>query len=256
MKLKQIIKSIDFKPAMKAVETFGKTHSSEILIGVAIVACISATVSAVKATPVAEQKIEETKEELGVEKLTVKQTVKVCWKYYIYPVLSTGASITAMILSHKMMNKRLNALTTAYALSETALREYRDKIVEMSPEMDKNAHAAVMQDKIDNLKPEDVVDTGWGETLCYDPWSGRFFKSSKEHIESSINRLAGLMYDEFAASLNDLYNELGLKTTKCGDLIGWDNDHSRAIPQISSGITANGIPYLELGFYSDPIIFD
>ena len=256
MNLKKIIKSIDFKPAMKAVETFGKTHSSEILIGVAIVACISATVSAVKATPVAEQKIEETKEELGVEKLTAKQTVKVCWKYYIYPVLSTGASITAMILSHKMMNKRLNALTTAYALSETALREYRDKIVEMSPEMDKDAHTAIMQEKIDNLKPEDIVETGWGDTLCYDPWSGRFFKSNKEHLEASINRLAGLMYDEFAADLNDLYNELGLKTTRCGDLIGWDNNHGRAIPQISSGITGNGIPYLELGFYLDPRVLD
>lgn len=256
MKLKQIIKSIDFKPAMKAVETFGKTHSSEILIGVAIVACISATVSAVKATPVAEQKIEETKEELGVEKLTVKQTVKVCWKYYIYPVLSTGASITAMILSHKMMNKRLNALTTAYALSETALREYRDKIVEMSPEMDKNAHTAVMQEKIDNLKPEDIAETGWGDALCYDPWSGRFFKSSKEHLEASINCLAGIMYDDFSVTLNDLYSELGLKTTVPGDLMGWDNNHGRAQPQISSGITGNGIPYLELGFYLDPRVLD
>ena len=116
----------------KNVQTVVVKHSPELLVGLGISGMIATTVLAVRATPKALQLLEEKAmdEECEVNELTVGEKIKTCWKCYI-PAAITGLTSTACIIGAHSVNTRRNAaLAAAYTLSDTALREYRDKVVE------------------------------------------------------------------------------------------------------------------------------
>lgn len=122
-------------------------HSPEILTGIGIAGMVSTTVLAVKATPKALLLIENEKKEQNrilreealaqhkeaipiIERLKPIDAIKVAWKPYI-PAAITGTLSVACLIGASSVNIRRNAaLATAYSLSETALRDYREKVVE------------------------------------------------------------------------------------------------------------------------------
>ena len=56
--------------------------------------------------------------------------VKVTWRYYIPPTISGVVTISAIIAASRIRDGRTGAAVAACSLSETALREYREKVVE------------------------------------------------------------------------------------------------------------------------------
>ena len=133
------------KSVMKFIKTvkrgLGK-RSPEILLGIGIASGITATVLAVKATPKALELLTEKRyEKYGdtlkeddsyddMPELKLVEVVKATWKCYIPAAISGAASIACLLGSHSVHAKRNAALATAYKLSETALNEYREKVVE------------------------------------------------------------------------------------------------------------------------------
>ena len=91
------MKKPNFTEIAENMKTAISKHSPEILIGFGIAGMLSSTVLAVTATPKAMKLIEEKKHEKGVDKLTVKETVKVAWKCYI-PAATTAAASTACLI--------------------------------------------------------------------------------------------------------------------------------------------------------------
>ena len=117
------------KVAKNMQHTLGK-YSPQILTGIGVAGMITTVVLAVKATPKALELIEDKKEELDAGKLTVVDTVKVAWKPYI-PAAITGVLSTICIVGGNAVGtRRTAALAAAYKISETALHEYKDAIVE------------------------------------------------------------------------------------------------------------------------------
>ena len=118
---------------MKSAQVWMSKHSPEILTGLGIAGMVTTTVLAVRATPKAIQLIEKKKEELDLkpeDKLTVVETVKATWKPYI-PAAVTGTASVACLVGASSVNLRRNAaLAAAYHLSETALTEYREQVIE------------------------------------------------------------------------------------------------------------------------------
>ena len=114
-----------------SLKTAIKKHSPEILTGIGIAGMITTTVMAVRATPKALILIEERKEEIGAEKLEAMDMVKTTWACYI-PAAITGTLSVACLIGASSVNARRNAaLATAYTLSESALKDYQGKVIEM-----------------------------------------------------------------------------------------------------------------------------
>lgn len=240
----------------KTVQTSVTKHSPEILTGIGIAGMITTTVLAVKATPKALRLIEEKKNEEQVEELTPVETVKVAWKCYI-PATVTGAASVACLIGASTVSARRNAaLATAYKLSETALAEYREKVVEtIGEKKEKVVREKVADEQIKRnpVSQSEVIVTGKGECLCFDPLSSRYFKSDLEYIRRAENNLNAQILTQIGGylSLNEFYDELGLERIDIGDEFGWNLDNRIAL-DISSHVTDDGRPSLVIGHYNRP----
>lgn len=238
-----------------SLKTAIKKHSPEILTGIGIAGMITTTVMAVRATPKALILIEERKEEIGAEKLEAMDMVKTTWACYI-PAAITGTLSVACLIGASSVNARRNAaLATAYTLSESALKDYQGKVIEMFGEKKNEAvKDAVAKDKVEKnpVVTREVIITEKGNTLCYDAISGRYFKSDIEKIKKAECELNRQMLDDMYISLNDFYYEIGLDSVKLGDELGWNVDSGYIDLSFSSQLASDGTPCLVIDYSVAP----
>lgn len=240
----------------KDIRKFVSKRSPEILTGIGIAGMITTTILAVRATPKALELIEEQKEEESVDELSSFEVVKVAWKPYIPAMVTCVASTACLIGASSVNTKRNAALATAYKLSETALSEYRDKVVETIGEKkerivrDKVAEERVKKNPVSK---NEVIITGNGKTLCFDPISGRYFMCSIETIKKAENTLNKQMLHDISGyvSLNEFYDELGLDHTSVGNDLGWNTNQLIDI-DFSSQLNDNGEPSVVLDYLVAP----
>ena len=256
------------KMQLKAIFTdLGKAarkHSPEILTGIGIAGMLSTTILAVRATPKALMLIEEKKREkkfAGEQpELTKIEIVKTAWKPYI-PAAVTGVASVACLVGASSVNARRNAaLAAAYALSETTLADYKEKVVEtLGEKKAQEVKDAIARDQIEKNPPSKstVIATDKGETLCYDSISGRYFKSDIEYIRRAVNNLNERLLFDTHISLNEYYDEIGLEEIfPMGEDLGWTVDPDSANKGLieldfSSQLT-EGTPCLVVGFSNAP----
>ena len=239
-------------------------HSPGILIGLGIAGMITTTVLAVKATPRALRLMEEKKYELDAETLTPVEVVKATWKCYVPAAVTGAASIACLIGSNSVNTKRNAALATAYKLSETAFTEYRDKVVDtIGEKKDRMIRDKISEDQINStpVAKSDVIVTGKGKTLCFDPLSSRYFYSDLEKIYRAANKLNYEIntapFHNDGVTLNDFYNEIGLPGTMTGDSLGWTLhtgliDVYPSAQMVDDGEEHEGEPCLVLNFTNPP----
>lgn len=234
-------------------------YSPGILTGIGITGMIGATFMAVKATPKALYLIEAKKEESEVEELTPVETIKTCWKCYIPATLTTVLSAVCLIGASTVSAKRNAALATAYSISEAALREYQEKVVEVVGEKkEKAVRDAVAKNQIERdpvTKSEVVIIDSNSNTLCYEPLSGRYFKSTIDKIKKAEIKLDRQMIQEMYVSLNDFYWEIGLDGTDLGDQMGWNLSKGYMYLSFSSQLADDGTPCAVI-VYGIPPVYD
>lgn len=234
-------------------------YSPGILTGIGITGMIGATFMAVKATPKALYLIEVKKEKSEVEELTPVETIKTCWKCYIPATLTTVVSAVCLIGASTVSAKRNAALATAYSISEAALREYQEKVVEVVGEKkEKAVRDAVAKNQIERdpvTKSEVVIIDSNSNTLCYEPLSGRYFKSTIDKIKKAEIKLDRQMIQEMYVSLNDFYWEIGLDGTDLGDQMGWNLSKGYMDLSFSSQLADDGTPCAVI-VYGIPPVYD
>lgn len=237
------------------VKSAARKHSPEILTGIGIAGMITATVMAIKATPKALILIEEKKKEESTKSLTTVDTMKVAWTCYI-PAAVTGTVSIACLIGASSVNARRNAaLATAYTLSESALKEYQEKVIEtIGGKKEQTIRDAVAKERIGKtpVTSKEVIITEKGNTLCFDYISGRYFKSDIETIKKAINELNRRMRDEMYISLNDFYYEIGLTPIGLGNELGWNIDKGYIEPNFSSQLAEDGTPCLVVSYLIEP----
>ena len=232
-------------------------HSPEILTGLGIAGMVTTTVLAVKATPKALKEIEDYEDTIlcDHEKIKPMDAVKITWKHYI-PAAITGTVSIACLVGASSVNVRRNAaLATAYKLSETALTEYKSKVVEtIGEKKERVIKDAIAKDKIEKnpVTQQNVIVTGKGETLCYDELFGRYFTSDIDKLKKIENELNRRMRNEMYISLNEFYYEVGLDGVKAGDDIGWNIDRGYIELDFSSQLSTDGRPCLVVRFSEPP----
>ena len=242
--------------------------SPEILTGIGIAGFVTTTVLAVRATPKALMLVEEEKRKQNrkvldeaekngydactrIETLKPVEVVKICWKCYIPAVITGAGSIACIVGANSVNARRTAALATAYKLSETALTEYKDKVVETIGEKKEQ----LVRDKIDKdhidknpVSKKEVIVTKTGETLCYDSLSGRYFKSDMEGIKAAVNELNSRLLDDMYVSVNEFYDELGLSHTDFGETLGWNIDDRQIKIHFSAQLAEDDTPCMVINY--------
>ena len=237
------------------VKTAIVKHSPEILTGVGIAGMISTTVMAVQATPKAIRLLDEEKRRQHTDKLEPSGIVKTAWKCYI-PAVVTGTVSVACLIGASSVNTRRNAaLTAAYTISESTLRDYQKKVVEtIGEKKEQTVRDAVAKERLERnpVDNKEVIVTTKGNTLCFDAVSGRYFKSDIDKLKKAENDLNRRMRDEMYISLNEFYYEIGLEAIKIGEDIGWNIDNGYIELRFSSQLATDGTPCLVIDYGYGP----
>lgn len=249
----------NFVAIVKSVRTAMKRHSPEILTGIGIAGMITTTVMAVRATPKALILIDEREKAAEFdgsdEPLPNAERVKAAWRCYI-PAAAVGCASVACLIGASSVNIRRNAaLATAYTLSESALKEYQEKVVEaIGDKKERIIRDSVAKDRIANKPVEnsEVVITDRGNTLCYDVLSGRYFKTDIDKIRKAANELNRQMRDEMYISLNEFYYAIGLDGIKVGEDLGWNIDTGYIELDFSSQLAKDDTPCLVIDYQVAP----
>lgn len=246
---------------VKTIQTAVTKHSPEILTGIGIAGMVTTAILAVKATPTALKLIAEAEDEnanyCDREPLTKIEIVKVAWKPYIPSIVTCIVSISCLIGASSVNFRRNAALATAYKLSEAALTEYKDAVIEtIGEKKEQSVKEKISKNRIEKnpVSNNTIYVTGNGDTLFLEPISGRYFYSDIEQVRSVINTLNEIMYsDPFGRILlSDFYDAIGLKQTSISDDIGWDIENGSIKVEFHPAMSDKGKPCLALYYETAP----
>ena len=246
------------KTLFKSVQGVLTKHSPEILTGLGISGMVASTVLAVQATPRAIDLIHAdsvANHDGDPYAYTKKEAIQSAWKCYIPAAVTGGVSIGCLIGASSVNLKRNAALATAYTISEAALSEYRNKVIEtIGEKKEKAVREEVAKEKVKKhaSSKKEIIVTGKGKTICLETMGNRMFESDMETIRKAQNDLNHRMRDEMTITLNDFYYEIGLDGTEVGKYVGWDIDKGYLDIEFSSQLTDDGTPCLVVGFTTPP----
>lgn len=250
---------------VKDAQMLMSKHSPEILTGIGIAGMLTTIVLAVKATPKAMELIDSEAHDRHYinhddTPLTKMDVVKVAWKPYIPAVVTGTASVACLIGANSVNARRNAAIATAYKLSEAALTEYKDKVVEVIGEKkEKVVREKIAEDRLEKnpVNNAQIFMTEKGNTLFLEPISGQYFRSDIEIVKRTINELnESMLNSPFGyLSVNELYDELGLEQTSTGDDLGWCVGKGIIKYDIHAKVAKNGEPCIVLD-YTNPPTYD
>lgn len=187
------------------------------------------------------------------ESLTTRDKAELVWKQFVPTAVLSTAGVASILGVLYVTNKRYAALAGVYALTDASFKEYREKVVShMGEKKEQKVREDIHEDIIRNHDVSDVFNTGYGEHLCLDKLSGRYFRSDLESIRSAINNAnEKLVHGQNFMSLNEVYSELGLRPIELGNDIGWNVDALIDL-YATSHLAKNGEPCIVIGFENNP----
>ena len=214
-------------------------NSPTILTAIGVGGLLSTVALAVKATVTAYDalyqeanfRFEQFEKETGEDRsaypdnvFTPREVIELSWKYYIPTALMSATTIACMIGSNHISLRRNAALASLFTITERTLQEYQAKVVEQIGEKKaEKIEAEIVQDHLDKNPPagQTIVLTGKGNYLCYDKFSGRYFRSNIDNIRRCENIFNQRLLREGYLGINDFYYEVGLESIDLGDEMGW-----------------------------------
>lgn len=220
---------------IKMVGNGAVKYAPAICASVAAVGVVTTAVMAYKAAPKANEIVARKKQDIEDVQDTDKELrrkIRIEMAKELAPVMAPvvicGALSIAMIFcSLKINARRLSAISSAYAITSTAFKEYKAKTKEIVGESKEHKiRNAIVEDHMAGTNTETVkmITTGEGEYTFFDDASGRFFKSDIEKIRYKINQLNKRLLVEMWISQNEYYYEMGLPPVSGGDYMGWNLD--------------------------------
>lgn len=217
----------------KACARFLRKHGGTILAVAASVGVVATAIETGRATTKAKHllAVDEAlrtynEDEQGIveESPTKKEIVQTCWKAYVPAVILGGGTIACILGSNALNKKQIASLTAGYMALGKAYQEYRREVAEhVGAEHEKE----IYKDAQSVLK-EPTSDMVEDKLLCYEPISKRYFHATETALLEAFYSLNRDFALNGYASMNDLYNYLGLDYIPEGDLKGWCADYLAA----------------------------
>lgn len=232
------------------IQSFLKNNAPAICSVTAITAMTAATVFSARGHVRAKEVLAEIDEDL-----TRVEQVKATWVHYVPAAVSYAIAVASVIGINKSYSNHIAALVSAAALSDTILSEYISKVEEhLDSETLEKVKDEIAQDHVDTEAPanKEVIFLDDDETFFRDGYSGRYFKSSRNHLLTSINHLNREINEVGYASLSEFYDLVGLEPTTESDYLGWSNKDDLVAIGFGSAIMPNGVACIEYTFRSRP----
>lgn len=243
------------------VRRLADENSPVILTGMAVSgACLSAYFAAkagFKASGILRdvnpdgQRVSPISGEVEAYDMTAAEKFLLTYKLYIPAVATLAGTSACMVMATKIGLDRTAAMAGALVVSERTYDQYKDKVKETLGE---NKHTkivdAVATDAVTATPLNTSIVVGDGEQLCYDMWSGRFFKGTMEDLKQSVNQVNHELIYGAHASLNQFYLRLGLGPIQQGEEIGWNNKHLLEVDY--TAVLKDGKPCIAISFDREP----
>lgn len=208
----------------------GARSNAPVLFAAGAVIGVGVTiVSTIQATNLAIEDLEsECEEDECWQNWTPYEKWRIVWPRFIPVVLSGGLTIGMIIAGQYVSLKKAATLAALYTAAESKLSSYQESAKELlgekkESEIRSNASQKVISE--DPIGSKEVILTPRGNTLVYDAYSGRYFRSDIETIRQKVNDLNSDLYSTMWVALNDLYDAIGLRPIKIGYDVGWNPDH-------------------------------
>ena len=146
------------------------------------------------------------------------------WRSHLPIFIAGGVTLTCVIAGTAINNRRNAILGGSLAITETAFREYKDKVekVVTKPKREQ-IDQELAQDKLDKADTNEVIFIGDGDILMFDTLTSRTFKSSKLAVQKAEVEIGRRLLGEMYVSQNEWYDELGLPRVSLGDDMGWNH---------------------------------
>ena len=240
-----------YKKALK----FTSDNSPAILTGIGVVGTVSTGLLAIQGTIKADRILRDdaydTHGNVYFEH-DLRDRARLTWKCYIPAASTATVTVAAIVSSNRIGNRRAAALAAAYAVSEKAFVEYKDKVVEhLGKNKEQKVRDDIQQDRVNNTTSQIIVSNE-SKVLCYDKFSGRYFESSMEELKKAQNDLNYKILNDYYASLGDFYDLIGLDQIAISDELGWNSDELLEIA-FSTVFSDDQKPCIAIDFRTSPI---
>ena len=240
-------------------------HAPTLLTGAGTAGVIAAVILAAKKAPDAKKDLDEVKEEWDaiedkekrVKADYIFKRVRVGAKHYWIVAVVIGGSILCFWIANHISLQRLMSALTAAGISAKTTEELKAKI----KELDGEKHLQKIQDEIDADRirdnppnEDDIIVTGYGKHMCYEPITGRYFYSNIERIRQAVIVARDCLQKDGYLSVNDWFNLIDLDTTELqlcwtAETLGEVNDFNIST---SSQLTPENIPVLVIRYDVNP----
>lgn len=211
------------------------------IAGVAASVAVTAVMAPKARDAIKAKKCTMTKTEKMVSDTTVEieytpadklELVKTAAPYYIPSLLLTVLTIGCIVINHKINSKALLGLsaTTSYLVAN---RNDLKRFIHDNPKAKKLADEAKSYFLPAPKKGQTIEETGKGDVLCIEAFSGRIFRSSPEAVIEAQSQLIDQLLEDSevgdavvhgSACMNDYYRYLGIEESQFGWEYGWVND--------------------------------
>lgn len=236
-------------------------HSTTILSAAGVGGTVATAVLTGRATFKAADLISQEKSiiNLAVEEnvdpvnLSKTEKFKLIWLLYLPPAAVGVMTIASIIMANKISSKKIAALAVAGGISERALQEYKDKVVEkLGERQDQKIRDEIAQDRVTANPPSREIMIVGPDVLCFDMLTGRYFNSTVEDIKKAENKVNYELIHFMSCSLSQFYEEIGLAPTAYTDSVGWNMDHHMEVV-FSTVMSADNRPCIAIDFSRPPI---
>jgi hypothetical protein len=232
-------------------------NAPAILTGVGVVGTIGTAVLTGRASIKAHQLCQKADMAYAVEhdghgKLDSVDKVKITWKLYVPPVAAGAATITCILMAQRLNAQQITAMAALYGLSQDRFQEYREKVAEQfGLNKEQKVRDAAAQDLVKKTEGSQVIILGEGEVLCFDKFTGRYFRSTMDRIKKAENAINRSIYNYDYASLSQFYEDAGLEPTSQSDAVGWNSGNLFEL-EYSAVLTDDERPCISIDFKYAP----
>lgn len=194
-----------------------KRGSPTILSVVGAIGVIATTISAIKATPDAMERIKydsRYNHDGDSYAYTKVEAIKSAWRCYI-PTTAIGLSTLVCIFGANALNKQQQAaITSAYMLLNKTYKEFIEK------DTDGSIRKAIVEDKVADID----ISTDEETCLFYEFNYGELFERKRGDVLRAEHRFNRMFISRGYATLNDFYELIDLPKSKIGETLGWSED--------------------------------